>query len=95
MVWFKPLNCLDMNPTTMNAKEIIDAAGGTKRVMELTGLCRSNLSHWRRQNYIPHAWLTFFKQKFPEIRKAKLALAPSYPKKTTTTDTDSIPHTGP
>lgn len=67
--------------TTMNAKQIIAAAGGTKRLMELTGLGRSNISHWRRLNYIPRSWLVFLKQKFPEIRKAELDLAHGYTKK--------------
>lgn len=66
----------------MNAKEFIETAGGLDRVKELTGLTSSAIYNWGQQNYIPSHWIKFFRLKFPAIRKAKLDLAPTYPKKT-------------
>jgi hypothetical protein len=63
----------------MKAKQFIEAAGGHKKVMKLTGLGRSALSNWEKQNYIPHHWIVFFRLKVPAIRKATLDLAPTYP----------------
>lgn len=63
----------------MKAKEFIEAAGGHKKVMKITGLGRSALSNWERQNYIPGHWVAFFRLKVPEIRKATLDLAATYP----------------
>jgi hypothetical protein len=65
----------------MNAEQLIEAAGGRKRVMELTGLSRQSMCSWCSQNYIPRAWVNFLRLKFPEIRKAQLHLAPTYQKK--------------
>ena len=62
----------------MDAKEIIEAAGGAKKVMKLTGLSRAGVSNWRTQNYIPQHWIKFLRLKFPAIRKATLDLAPTY-----------------
>lgn len=63
----------------MKAKQFIEAAGGYKKVMKLTGLGRSALSNWERQNYIPQHWITVFRLKVPAIRKATLDLATTYP----------------
>lgn len=75
----------------MNSEQLIEAAGGTKRLMEITGLSRQSLCNWRKQNYVPRVWVKFLRLKFPAIRKATLNLAPSYPKKTTLTVQNSIP----
>lgn len=66
----------------MNAKQIIEAAGGRTAVMALTGLKRARISQWCTENYIPAPWVLLFKSKFPEIRKAHLELAETYHKKT-------------
>jgi hypothetical protein len=63
----------------MNAKQFIEAAGGHKTVMALTGLSRSALSNWEHQNYIPPHWIKFFCLLNPVIRKATLELEPTYP----------------
>lgn len=66
----------------MNAKQLIEAAGGRKAVMQLTGLKRARISQWCTENYIPNAWVLLFKSKFPVIRKAELALSETYYRKT-------------
>jgi hypothetical protein len=58
----------------MDAKSLIQAAGGRKKVMEMTGLTRGQISHWVVDNYIARHWVMFFQAKFPEIRRAKLEL---------------------
>lgn len=63
----------------MDAKQFIEAAGGHKTVMSLTGLSRSALSNWEHQNYIPPHWIKFFRLLNPVIRKAVLTLEPTYP----------------
>lgn len=63
----------------MKAKQFIEAAGGHKKIMKLTGLGRSALSNWERQNYIPKHWIAFFRLKVPAIRKATLDLESTYP----------------
>jgi hypothetical protein len=65
----------------MNAKQLIEAAGGRQAVMQLTGLKRARISQWCTENYIPAPWVLLFKSKFPVIRKAKLELAETYHKK--------------
>jgi hypothetical protein len=65
----------------MNAKQLIEAAGGRQAVMALTGLKRARISQWCTENYIPAPWVLLFKSKFPVIRKAKLELAETYHKK--------------
>jgi hypothetical protein len=65
----------------MDAKQLIEAAGGRKAVMGLTGLKRARISQWCTENYIPAPWVLLFKSKFPAIRKAKLALSETYHKK--------------
>lgn len=65
----------------MDAKQLIEAAGGRNAVMKLTGLKRARISQWCTENYIPTAWVLFFKSKFPVIRKAELALSETYHKK--------------
>jgi hypothetical protein len=63
----------------MNAKQLIDAAGGHKTVVEITGLSSSAIYNWRQQNYIPKPWVKFFQSKVPAIRKATLTLSETYP----------------
>lgn len=62
----------------MDAKEFIEAAGGAKKVMKLTGLSRAGVSNWSTQNYIPAPWVAFFRLKVPAIRKATLTLSKDY-----------------
>jgi hypothetical protein len=58
----------------MDAKSLIQAAGGRKKVMQMTGLTRGQISHWVVDNYIARHWILFFQAKFPEIRRATLEL---------------------
>jgi hypothetical protein len=51
----------------MNAKNLIEAVGGRKKVMELTGLSRGRISQWVTGNDIPVAWLKFFQAQFPRL----------------------------
>jgi hypothetical protein len=65
----------------MNARELIEAAGGVPSVVRMTGLTSSAVYNWGQQNHIPKHWVKYFCLKFPAIRKATLDLAPTYPKK--------------
>lgn len=58
----------------MDAKALIEAAGGRKKVIQITGLTRAQISNWVASNNIPRPWLMFFQERFPEIRRAKLEL---------------------
>jgi hypothetical protein len=51
----------------MDTKKIIDAVGGRKAVMSMTGLTKGRISQWAVANDIPTPWLKFFEAKFPEL----------------------------
>lgn len=53
----------------MNASQIIDRIGGTKRVREITGLTRSRISQWRIDNAIPKPWLLLFCARDPKLAR--------------------------
>ncbi|WP_165973770.1 hypothetical protein [Paucimonas lemoignei] len=47
--------------------KIIDAVGGRKAVIEMTGLSRGRISQWVTDKAIPTPWLKFFEAKFPAL----------------------------
>lgn len=51
----------------MDTLKLIEALGGRKAVIEMTGLTRGRISHWVTQNHIPRPWLKFFQEKFPDL----------------------------
>jgi hypothetical protein len=51
----------------MNTKKIIEAVGGRKKVMEMTGLTRGRIYQWMDEGNIPTPWLKFFEAKYPEL----------------------------
>lgn len=53
----------------MNASEIIDRLGGTKKVIEITGLSRARISQWRTENAIPKPWLLLFCERDPRLAR--------------------------
>lgn len=51
----------------MDTKKIIEAVGGRKAVMEMTGLTKGRISQWVTEESIPAPWLKFFEAKFPDL----------------------------
>jgi hypothetical protein len=63
----------------MNATKIIEAMGGRRRVMDITGLSKGRISQWASSNHIPESWMVAFRALNPdEVRTAEqdLDLAP-------------------
>lgn len=50
----------------MNANQVIDAMGGRREVMRITGLSKGRISQWVRENHIPTSWLVAFRAIKPE-----------------------------
>lgn len=50
---------------SQTAAEIIDACGGNKAVIELTGLTKGRISQWRTENHIPRPWLRYLQKAKP------------------------------
>lgn len=50
----------------MDAAQIIDRLGGTKDVMEMTGLTKGRISQWRSENHIPNTWMRIFRAERPD-----------------------------
>jgi hypothetical protein len=61
----------------MNAEQIVQAMGGRKRVMEITGLTKGRISQWIIENHIPTPWLKLFRalqpSTFEKMREDKCA----------------------
>jgi len=55
----------------MNANQIIQAMGGRRRVMEITGLSKGRISQWASGNHIPDAWMVAFRAINPELYEAE------------------------
>jgi hypothetical protein len=53
----------------MDATEIISRLGGTKKVIEITGLTRGRISQWRTENSIPKPWLLLFCERDPKLAR--------------------------
>ena len=51
----------------MKATDIVQALGGRRKVIELTGLTKGRISQWEKQNHIPRSWLLAFHALNPEI----------------------------
>jgi hypothetical protein len=51
----------------MDAQKIIDAIGGRKAAMALTGLTKGRISQFITGNHIPRPWLMLFEEKFPSL----------------------------
>jgi len=51
----------------MNSRKVIEAVGGRKQVIAMTGLTRGRISQWVTENDIPTPWLKFFEAKFPDL----------------------------
>jgi hypothetical protein len=54
----------------MDASDIIARLGGTKKVIEITGLTRGRISQWRTENAIPKPWLLLFCERDPKLARA-------------------------
>ena len=56
----------------MNATKIIEAMGGRRRVMDITGLSKGRISQWASSNHIPDSWMVAFRALNPdEVLKAE------------------------
>ncbi|MDR6493565.1 hypothetical protein J2797_003463 [Paraburkholderia terricola] len=56
----------------MNATKVIEAMGGRRRVMDITGLSKGRISQWASSNHIPESWMVAFRALNPaEVRKAE------------------------
>lgn len=51
----------------MDTRKIIEAVGGRKEVMAMTGLTRGRIYQWMDEESIPTPWLKFFQAKFPKL----------------------------
>lgn len=49
----------------VQASQLIDSLGGTKRVAALCSVRAPSISQWRRRG-IPRPWALFFQAKFPD-----------------------------
>ncbi|CAB3804847.1 hypothetical protein GCM10011400_51590 [Paraburkholderia caffeinilytica] len=62
----------------MNATKVIEAMGGRRRVMDITGLSKGRISQWTSSNHIPDSWMVAFRALDPEaVRKAEGGEAPT------------------
>lgn len=56
----------------MNAINIIEAMGGRRRVMDITGLSKGRISQWVSSNHIPESWMVAFRALNPDaVRRAE------------------------
>jgi len=51
----------------MDTRKIIEAVGGRKAVIEMTGLTRGRIYQWMDEENIPTPWLKFFEAKYPDL----------------------------
>ena len=66
----------------MNARELIAALGGVPKLVKLTGLPEGRIYQWQTGNYIPRAWLKFFRARYPrKVAWDELVLADHPPRK--------------
>lgn len=65
----------------MNTQSIINAVGGRKKVIEMTGLHKSSISYWTTNNILPVPWLKFFQAKFKKLNWDALMVEPAPVKK--------------
>lgn len=49
----------------VQASALIDALGGTGEVASLCKISAPSISGWRKRG-IPHPWLMFFRERFPQ-----------------------------
>ncbi|KDR41149.1 hypothetical protein [Caballeronia glathei] len=50
----------------MDATKIIEAMGGRRRVMQITGLTKGRISQWVSGNHIPDPWMVAFRAMNPD-----------------------------
>lgn len=50
----------------MDAKQIVEAMGGVKETVKITGLTRGRIYQFMKENHIPRPWLLFFHAKNPK-----------------------------
>lgn len=70
-------NGLDSYTLCMDTLKIIEAIGGRKAVIEMTGLSRGRISQWVTEKSIPTPWLKFFEAKFPNLDWKQLSASVS------------------
>jgi hypothetical protein len=56
----------------MDCENIINALGGRKKVMEMTGLSKGRISQWATSGRIPVSWMKFFAASRPDLFLSEL-----------------------